>query len=984
MNTCYSHHLLSILVMANDISIYYQNCRGIRTKLHSLLMNILTQTYNIIVLTETWLHEDITENEFIDNRYTVYRADRDRVATGRCDGGGVLIAIQRDLCDVVCAPTILLSNDPLPPVIDHLLIEFRISKRCYCIGAVYIPPKQNHQVYLNYLDMLQNKFVDGDTGITDFFIVGDFNLPSYDWMSRNPHNQGPSLYDTKQIHMYIDNFMAVTNSYQLNTFANRNNRVLDLFFTNKTSCALSLVSDALLPPDEHHPPFCVLFPGKEKNYNIIRKPYVKLCFGSANYDNIKKDLSDIDWNHLLLNKGAEEAVSSFYETLYTTIDKNVPKKNVKTSKYPYWFTPTLIKLSIKKNKAWITMKKYNTDSNYYLYSIYRKKFKALLEICHKKYINKVENSVKENIKYFWQYISHRRNTSDIPSNVQYQGSVASDTAESCDMFSAFFQSVFEPSSICEDFSVNDLNLNHVDTTDLVINDVVFTRLEVHKALKTLDVSKSAGIDNIPSLFFKEIAAEIEKPLCYLYNKCLSDGVFPKIWKSARVVPIHKDGAKNDVKNYRPISILPVLSKVFERLIHNALYPHLHGLILKEQHGFVKRRSTITNLISYTSNLFNALDKNKQIDSIYTDFRKAFDIVDHRILLEKIAFNGIRGSLWRWFKSYIFNRTQRVVIKGFESDVTIVTSGVPQGSILGPLLFVMFINDVYTCFKHSKFLLYADDLKIYRVIDKTEDHLLLQEDLDCFSIYCTNNKLQLSLNKCKKITFSKKRYLSKFDYSLNNNKIEEVDNIKDLGITYDSKLNFDIHIRNIIKKAYKLYGFVMRSTTEFKDPLTYIYLFKSLVRPQLEYGVSIWNPLYKKYNNSIEIVQRKYLRRVHFKHYKNHYSYASLLMKFQLLDLQSRRSQLDAMLLYDFCNNKYDSMDIINMIKYLVPSCPHMRSLRNKSLFSIPRYRTNAGIRSPLNRICNMYNKKFTTVDIFGCSAASYRRQIIKILLNTQN
>jgi hypothetical protein len=190
-------------------------------------------------------------------------------------------------------------------------------------------------------------------------------------------------------------------------------------------------------------------------------------------------------------------------------------------------------------------------------------------------------------------------------------------------------------------------------------------------------------------------------------------------------------------------------------VHNIIYPLLHNIIIPQQHGFVKRRSTTTNLLLYTSYIFEGIDNNKQIDSVYTDFRKAFDRVDHQILLEKIAFNGIRGNLWRWLKSYITNRTQKVVINGHESDYVPISSGVPQGSILGPLLFILFINDIQNCFQFCDFLLYADDLKIFHVINSSDDQIKFQADLDRFSDYCDVNKLSLSINKCKSITFTKK-------------------------------------------------------------------------------------------------------------------------------------------------------------------------------------------------------------------------------------
>jgi hypothetical protein len=969
--------------MANNVTIYYQNCRGLRTKLHTLFMSILTNSYDIIILTETWLNADIFDTEFIDNRYIVYRADRDRVASGRRDGGGVLIAVKRTLCAAGCAPAAAATPTPLPSVVDQILIEFKFAKRLFCIGAVYIPPKQTHDIYFNYLKMLQSWLLYRNSDVTDFFIAGDFNLPELLWINKEPYKQYPSMVDFNLSHLHISNFMAEQNCFQLNIFRNYNNRILDLFFTNKRDCQLFATSDILLPIDPHHPPFCVSFVYTTRQTYIQPKPFLRYCYKNADFDKIINELANTNWDELFLYKEASAMVSIFYKKIYDIIDCYVPKhkSNHKAASYPAWFSMKLINIYNKKNQAWINMKKYSSQSNYSIYSIYRKKFKILSEKCYKAYMAKVENGVNDNVKYFWKYVSRRRILSDIPSSVRYESDVSSSPDECCELFSRFFQSVFQPSSVTNDLSIDDLSITPDNVTDVYLQNITVSRAQVRKVLRNLDISKGAGTDNLPGVFFKKTSSVIDLPLTSIYNKCLSDGIFPNIWKSARIVPVHKDGSKADVTNYRPISILPILSKVFERLVHDAIYPHLHNIILQEQHGFVKRRSTITNLLLYTSDLFLSLEANIQTDSIYTDFRKAFDTVDHKILLQKIAFNGIRGNLWRWFKSYISNRTQKVVIKGSESEVAKVTSGVPQGSILGPLLFVIFINDVKKCFKHSRVLLYADDLKIYRKINNVDDQSLLQEDLNRFDHYCSQNHLQLSLNKCKLITFTKKIKINEFNYSLGGKSLTRVSNIKDLGITLDSKLHFDIHIQNIIRKAFKMYGFVMRSSCEFKNPDTLKYLFKSLIRPQLEYGVSIWNPFYEKYNYSIEMVQKKFLRRIGHKFYRKRLSYIILLKKCNLLDLKSRRLLLDARLLYDLCNNKYDCINLANRISYLVPTRAHRRSSRTNSLFAVTRSRTNAGIRSPLNRMLDTYNKKFSSVDIFSSGSMSYSRQVTELLTN---
>lgn len=354
-----------------------------------------------------------------------------------------------------------------------------------------------------------------------------------------------------------------------------------------------------------------------------------------------------------------------------------------------------------------------------------------------------------------------------------------------------------------------------------------------------------------------------------------------------------------------------------------------------------------------------------------------------MLLRKIEFNGIRGSLLRWLTSYVKNRTQKVVVQGFSSEVISVTSGVPQGSILGPLLFVLFINDINTCFRNSSFLLYADDLKVFRKISSIDDCVKLQEDLDRLTAYCVANKLQLSLPKCKSITFTKKININYFTYSLCKTPLEKVSLIKDLGILFDSKLHFNAHVDHITAKGYQFFGFIRRTCNLFKKPSTLMLLYKSLIRSQLEYASCVWNPLYDKYSDQIELVQKKYLRFLSYTFFKKRSSYHTLLEKFTLSTLKLRRLYLDQSFLYKICRNEFDCSNLINQIYIRIPS----RSQRIRDTYAHPLFapkpcRTNAGERAPLRRIMKCYNDDFADLDLFVLSRAQFKKRILERTVHT--
>lgn len=963
------------------LSLYYQNCRGIRTKLHTLYMNILNGNYDIIILTETWLIPEINNNEFIDQRYNVYRCDRDRVNTNKMDGGGVLVALLRTLKSSECDISINSANSLYRNLIEHVLIEVpsvRPSKR-HIISAAYIPPKTATPVYEQHFENLQQ--ILGDPSVDCFYIVGDYNLPEITWSipALNASLIGGGLgIGSSTTCSLLNNFMSLLDALQYNAVANTSGKILDLFIANHP-CKVSSALIPLLPIDTYHPPLVCDITLNVDILPMKKHPLQKYNFYKSDFDHINRKIQSTDWIKLLTPLGPEEALSTFYNSIDDIIKQHTPLSTSRMACFPVWFSKSLIRTLRKKQKSWVKWKKFGNISDYETFSQHRALFKVNCNKCFSVYMQSIEDSIHKNIKDFWVYISNRKDKPGIPAKVQYNEVTSNDPQSICNMFSDFFSSVYEPASPA---------LSHWEppsdtvSNDIVISDLNFKEETIMTELKLLDPAKGPGPDGLSAYFLKNTATAICKPLAIIYNKCITAGVMPTPWKHAYITPVHKAGSKCSVEHYRPISILSTLSKVFERLVHSEVYPVFHNAIIQQQHGFVKKRSTVTNLLVFSSDLFDKMDNRIQVDAVYTDFQKAFDKVDHELLLNRIAFNGIRGNLLRWFISYITNRCQRVVINGYRSDVIQVTSGVPQGSILGPLLFILFINDIGNCFRNSKFLLYADDLKIYRPIQSIQDCFLLQEDLDRLTDYCYSSKLLLSIPKCNFINFTKNKNIIRFAYSLCDTPLNKVNSVRDLGVLLDCNLCLDLHIEQIVNKAYKMYGFIMRSTYDFKRTSSFLCLYKSLVRSQLEYAVPIWNPYYKKYIDLIENVQLRFLRAMHFRCHRTYLSYDQLLSRYKLLTLSSRRKQLEAMALYNIVNGNFDCIDLNNVLCYAVPRTVHRRQVRVGTLFAIGTCRTNTGQRSPIRRMAASYNKEFQHLDIFTCSMSLFRSHLYETLLRS--
>lgn len=315
----------------------------------------------------------------------------------------------------------------------------------------------------------------------------------------------------------------------------------------------------------------------------------------------------------------------------------------------------------------------------------------------------------------------------------------------------------------------------------------------------------------------------------------------------------KSGSRHNIENYRPINILSVPSKIFESIVAAKISESFRHVITSNQHGFCAQRSTLTNLFTFTEHIIESFEEGFVVHAVYTDFRKAFDTVDHSVLKIKLSKYGIRDPLLSWLYSYIDNRVQSVVLKGVKSTGYIASSGVPQGSIIGPLLFNIFINDIVNNIQ-SNCLLYADDLKVYKKIRSHNDIVTLQSDIHEIEEWCTQNNMKLNADKCKVVCFSRKMSSFVPSYILDALPLEIVDVIKDLGVLLDSKLSFHMHIDFITSKTRKLLGCLKRWTADFKDIRAILILYNSLVRSNLEYNSIIWCPYYNIHITRLEAVQ----------------------------------------------------------------------------------------------------------------------------------
>ncbi|KAL4154600.1 hypothetical protein QTP88_000457 [Uroleucon formosanum] len=550
--------------------------------------------------------------------------------------------------------------------------------------------------------------------------------------------------------------------------------------------------DSLVPPDPYHPPLTINF------YNNIHVPGLNSThsffdFDNADYINIHNFISNFDWPSTL--------------SALSLIQLLIPSTMLFTSLY-YALSQSAILSSLPSLH----------------FSLLRAHYKYLSKKLYREFVDRTELSINANPSNFWKFIKKQRFNSDIPKTLTLNGASSSNEQDAADMFAIYFKSVYSCEVVNDD--VSDLKILSFDLP----NNAYFTVDDVFHSLSTLSGAKNVGPDGLPGVFLLQLRSIIAYPLFLLFRRSLDEGIFPTILKFSSVTPVHKSGVKSDISNYRPISIQSHLSKLFESLVLNSIKPSVNNILIEEQHGFRPGRSTTTCNLVFSNFVFDSFKKRSQVDVVYTDLAKAFDTVNHSVLLRILETSGFGEPVLSWFGSFLVNRLQWVKLFGIKSNIFSSTSGVPQ-----------------------------DDMKLFMEINSAADCENLQSSLDCFVSWCLKIGLKVNASKCRVMTLTRSRSTILFDYNISGLTIERVDNLIDLGFKLSSTLSPSPHFAMITSRAFKVLGFIMRLSKDFKLSKSLKSLYCALVRPILEYGSVVWDPYTVSDINQLERVQLRFLR-----------------------------------------------------------------------------------------------------------------------------
>ena len=462
-------------------------------------------------------------------------------------------------------------------------------------------------------------------------------------------------------------------------------------------------------------------------------------------------------------------------------------------------------------------------------------------------------------KKFWGYVKATANNTRIPELVHFDESHKSNPLDQAELFNTFFYRQFSEAS--------EYNIN-VDLNDPESFKIDFSKTCIQNMLKSINPNKAMGPDKIHGRVLKSCSMSISKPLSILFKKTYYGGIIPDDWKSALVVPVHKKGSKANVENYRPISLTCIVMKVMERIVRDELMMKCGHLVDPRQHGFLKDKSCTTQLVDFCDSLALSLNSNIRSDVIYFDFAKAFDSVNHDLILKKLqSFFGINGPLLRFLCEYLKGRKQTVVINGVNSSALPVLSGVPQGSILGPTLFVLFLNDIVQGLNTgTNITMYADDTKIWRQMLHHNDHLTLQKDINFLLDWSLRNKMRFHPSKCKVLMVSRFNPplidvlpFVQFFYTMGNNVLDYVSSEKDLGITMNRTLNFTEHANCLYSKANQRFGLLKRTCHFVKNSSKRRILYLTMVRSIFEHCPVVWRPSSNSAINKLENIQKRAIK-----------------------------------------------------------------------------------------------------------------------------
>ena len=812
------------------LSLLHCNIRSIRKKLDYIYDFFIDN--DILCFTETHLDNLVTNDDILisDKFDCPYRKDRTN------HGGGILVYLSKNILHERISQLEVFCE-------ESIWVKVKKGTETLLLGVFYSPKtadatffeKLNKNIELAYT--LSNKII----------IIGDLNEDLYN----------PSFHNLKDVMLINSLKNVIENPTRVQALLDPIIIPIDMPYLDADTISVpSNISD--------HKATCISLPFHYDISSAFERTI--FLYSRADFDSFNNKLMEENWD--CLNEGTvNEACNKFTEIYMSHALQTIPQKRitVRPDDRP-WFDSELRKNCKIRNRLKSKATRSGKLQDWEKYKKARNKVSNMKKKAKENFYNNLEldltNLHVNDKKSFWKIIRHfvkgsGKTNNTIPplqETINGQSKYFITNKEKADFLNFYFSSI---SRVNEDnVLLPDLRMK----TNRILNSISITENEVQDIIKTLDINKACGSDSISHRMLKNTCLSISKPLSILFNRSISEGIYPDIWKIANVTPLFKKGDKSDVSNYRPVSLLSCCGKLFERIVFKYMYNFLleNGLLYKYQSGFLPNHSTTLQLIDIYHHICQSFD-NRQISCmVFCDISKAFDRVWHKGLLFKLQENGIHGNLLTWLSSYLSNRYQRVVLQSSESSLRLIQAGVPQGSVLGPLLFLIYVNDIADNLL-SLTRLYADDSSLYYSASSINDiEGIINHDLNLISHWSKQWLVKFNPNKTEFLYFSLRTDDTIPKLYFENAPINLVADHKHLGVTLSSNGQWKTHIENILSSASKVLGIMRKfKYTLNRESLNQIYI--SYVRPLLEYSSIVWAGCTEQQITSLERIQNEAAR-----------------------------------------------------------------------------------------------------------------------------
>ena len=759
--------------------------------------------------------------------------------------------------------------------------------------------------------------------------------------------------------------------------------IIDNIFSNETTASIDS-SQGILVTDisDHFPIFHI-----SKCYNNPEEKMfiVKRSFSERNKEKFVEELGKIDWEGLLEIQDTRLAFSRFHQFYCDTFNKCFPLRKVKlkSSNEKPWLTDELKEMINYKNKLFHIMTKNYTAYNEMVYKFHRNKIKHEIEKAEREFYTKLLNASKGNMRKTWSILKtiiNKKRSNRIQTEFKNGDCIINDKSTIAEKFNGFFTNI-GPNLAAKIPNQSGSPLNYMGNR---IDESIFLKpmgiAELEEILGSLKKG-APGYDGVGKDILFISLPFISHSLLHILNLSLAQGIFPDELKIANIIPLFKAEDPMLFNNYRPVSLLSIFSKIFEKMMYKRLVEFLEKqqILYSKQFGFRKKHSTYMPIMLLVDKLVRAMEKGEFVLGIFLDFSKAFDTVDHKILFEKLEYCGIRGTALDWFVSYLDNRQQYVTYNEFSSNRSTMLCGVPQGSILGPILFLLYINDLVSVCKHSVPFLFADDTNLFTSgINLIELAKQVNEELEHISLWLKINKLSLNIKKTHFMVFTSKKQIEKVSVNIDGHPIDEEKSTKFLGVHIDNKLTWKKHIKHVESKVSRGIGIVYRARHVLNSG-TMKMLYYSFVYPYFSYCNHVWGSVKPNVLGKLIKLQKRVVRTISFAKFRAHTD--PLFKKHYLLKLLDINKFSMCKFMYNWYNEKLPS-PFEGSFKYVrdVHSHETRAAVDLDSLYT-PKFNTDPGQNSYTYSGATIWNKVLKAEinpEVSECVFSKSVKQCIKV------